>query len=190
VAGRGRREAHGAGFHGERRTDETHGPTADPEARLHRKSRGKEAKLRFMGHVATENRNGVVVFSRTTLATGAAERNAGLAMVGEVVPPGSTLGGDKGYDTQDFVEDLRDWGVTPHVAQNDTRRRSAIDGRTTHHEGYAISQKKRKPVFRWMKTVALLRKTRHRGVDRVGWLFTLSAVAYDLVRIRNLTWVT
>ena len=177
-------------FHGERRKNDTHASTTDPQARLFRKGKGKEAKLCFMGHVVTENRHGLVVAARTTLATGPAEREASVAMM-KRLPQGrrSTLGGDKGYDTQAHVRDLRKLGVTPHVAQNDKGRSSAIDDRTTTHEGYEISQRKRKAieqVFGWGKTVGPIHKTKHRGRDRVGWMFTFTQAAYNLVRMRNL----
>jgi len=140
--------------------------------------------------VVTENRNGLVVDARLTLANGTAERDAAAAML-EQKPAGRrvTLGGDRGYDTAGFIEKLRGLQVTPHVAQNTTNRQSAIDARTTRHEGYAVSQRKRKrveEVFGWLKTVALQRKTRFRGPDRVGWMFTFAAAAYNLVRMRNL----
>ncbi len=150
----------------------------------------KEAKLVFMGHALTENRNGLVVDTRLTLATGHAEREAALEMVRALEASHVTVGVDKGYDTRDFVAGLRAQNATPHVAQNTRNRRSAIDGRTTRHPGYAVSQKKRKrieEVFGWMKTVGMLRKTRHRGLARVGWIFTFTAAVYNLVRIRNLT---
>jgi Transposase DDE domain len=140
--------------------------------------------------VLTENRNGLIVDARLTQATGTAEREAAVEMLGQ--KPASkrvSLGGDKGYDTGDFVKQLRAINVTPHVAQNDTNRHSAIDGRTTHHQGYGISQRKRKrveEVFGWMKTIALQRKTRFLGPERTGWMFTLAAAAYNLVRMRNL----
>lgn len=186
----GGRKATERDFHGERRKNETHVSTTDPESRLFRKGKGKEAKLCFMGHVVTENRNGLVVASRTRLATGVAEREASVAMM-KGLPRGrrSTLGGDKGYDTQAHVRDLRELGVTPHVAQNDTGQRSAIDDRTTTHVGYEISQRKRKAieqVFGWGKTVGPIRKTKYRGRDRVGWMFTFTQAAYNLVRMRNL----
>ena len=140
-----------------------------------------------------ENRNGLVVDTRLTRATGTAERDAALDMVGRI-PGGTgrvTLGGDKNYDTKDFVGKLREAAVTPHVAQNQHQRHpSAIDERTTRHAGYDLSQRKRKRVeeiFGWIKTIAGLRKTRHRGKDRVGWMFTLAAAAFNLVRMRNLT---
>ncbi len=164
--------AGGRDFHGERRKNDTHASTTDPEARLLRKGPGKEAKLCFLGHVITENRNGLVVATQTTITTGTAEREASVMMMkGVVRAPRSTLGGDKNYDTQEHVKALRALGVTPHVAQNDTNRRSAIDDRTTTHVGYEISQRKRKcveQVFGWGKTVGPIRKTKHRGVKRVG----------------------
>ena len=181
-------------FHGERRTNATHQSTTDPEARLYKKGRGYEAKLSYLGHVTMENRSGLVVDARLTPATGTAERDAALEMAADI--PGRhrvTMGGDKAYDTRNFVAELRVLGVTPHVAQNTTGRRSAIDERTTRQRGYAISQRARKrveEVFGWMKTIALMRKTRHRGVARVGWMFTFTAAVYNLVRLRNLALVT
>jgi transposase len=178
-------------FHGEKRLNQTHASTTDPEARLFRKGKGKEAKLCFMGHVLMENRHGLVISPRLSAATGTAEREAAEAMVEGV--PGRhriTVGGDKAYDTRGFVQAMRGLKAVPHVAQNCQGRKSAIDGRTTRHPGYAISQRLRKRVeeiFGWMKTVGNLRKTRHRGEDRVDFVFTLTAAAYNLVRIRNLT---
>ena len=174
-------------FHGERRSNATHASTTDPEARLIRKSRGQEAKLAYQGHVLMENRHGLVVDTCVSQATGIAERETAVAMATNL-RRGATVGADKGYDTRGFVAALRSLGLTPHVAQNTTRQASAVDQRTTRHAGYAVSQQKRKRVeeiFGWVKTVALLRKTRHRGVRRVGWLFTLAAALYNLVRIRN-----
>ena len=177
-------------FRGERRTNATHASTTDPEARLYKKAAGQEAKLCFLGHVLMENRHGLVVNTRLTQATGTAEREAALALVRE--RPGRqrvTLGGDKNYDTHAFVQELRAVQVTPHVAQHTTNRASAIDGRTTRHPGYAVSQQKRKRVeeiFGWLKTVGLLRKVKLRGLQRVGWLFTFAAAVYNLVRMRNL----
>jgi transposase len=177
-------------FHGEKRSNETHRSTTDPDAMLARKSRGTPALLSYRGHLLTENRNGLVVSTLTTRAYGSAERDAALLMAESL--PGThrvTLGADKGYDTREFIAELRHLEITPHVAQNDTNRRSAVDERTTRHAGYPISQKARKrieEVFGWMKTIGLLRKLRHRGLERVGWMFTFAAAAYNLVRIRNL----
>jgi transposase len=179
-------------FHGEKRSNQTHESKTDPEARLYKKGPGKEAKLSYQGQVLMENRNGLVTATRLTQATGTAEREAALDMTQQIAGRDRhrvTLGADKAYDTHDFVESLRELKVTPHVTQNTTRRSSAIDGRTTRHAGYAVSQRKRKRVeeiFGWIKTVALMRKTRHRGMARVGWMFTFTAAAYNLVRIRNL----
>jgi transposase len=177
-------------FHGETRTNATHASTTDPEAKLARKGKGKEAKLSYSGHVLMENRNGLVVDATVLQATGTAERDAALAMAAELPGDGRvTIGGDKNYDTAPFVEELRGLNVTPHVAQNNKGRRSAIDKRTTRHPGYLISQQKRKRVeeiFGWLKTVGGLRKLRHRGLDRVEWMFTFAVAAYNLVRLRNL----
>lgn len=177
-------------FRGERRTNATHASTTDPEARLYKKAAGQEAKLCFLGHVLMENRHGLVVNAMVTPATGTAEREAALALVDTRFPTQRiTLGGDKNYDTAAFVDALRTRQVTPHVAQHTTNRASAIDGRTTRHPGYAVSQQKRKrveEVFGWLKTVGLLRKVKLRGVQRVGWLFTFAAAVYNLVRMRNL----
>lgn len=179
-------------FHGQQRRNDTHASTTDPDALLARKGKGKEAKLCFSGHVLMENRNGLVVNATVCQATGTAEREAALAMMDELLDNGRvTLGADKNYDTKDFVKDLRDRNVTPHVAQHqNARRSSAIDGRTTRHDGYQISQKKRKRVeeiFGWLKTIGGMRKQRHRGLPKVDWMFTFAAAAYNLVRIRNLT---
>jgi transposase len=178
-------------FHGERRRNNTHASTTDPDARLFRKGPGKEARLCFMGHALMENRNGLIVGAVTTRASGHAERLAALALIAPHAdrPQPVTLGGDKGYDAGDFVMELREKAVTPHVAQNTNGRRSAIDGRTTRHSGYAVSQRIRKRVeeaFGWAKTVAGLRKMRHRGLPKVGWQFTLAMAAYDLVRLPKL----
>jgi len=174
-------------FHGEERSNATHQSTTDPEARLARKGAGKEAKLSYAGHVLMENRNGIAVNGQVTQADGRAEPQAAIAMVEEI--PGQrrvTLGADKGYDSKQFVQELRDHQVTPHLARKPT---SIIDDRTTRHPGYAISQQKRKrieEIFGWLKTVAGLRKTRPRGVARVGWMFTFALAVYNLVRMRNL----
>jgi len=179
-------------FHGEKRSNDTHESTTDPEARLYKKSTGKEAKLSFMGHVVIDNRYGLVVSTRYTQSTGTAEREAGEEMIKKVKGKRKsqiTLGADKNFDTSDFVKAMRKLNVTPHVAQNTTNRASAIDGRTTCHPGYAISQWKRKiveEVFGWLKTIGLMRKTRHKGVTRGGWMFTLANALYNLIRIRNI----
>jgi IS5 family transposase len=177
-------------FHGEKRSNETHASTTDPDARLYRKGPGQASRLCHMGHALMENRSGLVVDATVTAATGTAEREAAVAMVGEL-PAGSrvTLGADKAYDTSDFVAEMRRMGVTPHVAQNNNGRRSAIDGRTTRHAGYGVSVRVRKrieEVFGWTKTVGGMRKTRHRGTEKVGWVFTLTAAAYNLARLPKL----
>jgi transposase len=177
-------------FKGEKRKNHTHESTTDPDARLWTKSRGSQAKLSYMGHVLMENRNGLLVEAFLTEANGRAERDAALLMA-EAVPPGKqvTLGGDKAYDTQEFVRELRGMNITPHLAQNTTNRRSAIDERTTRHAGYEVSQRKRKRVeqsFGWMKVVGMLRKVKLRGIEKVGWLFTFTGAAYNLCRLRNL----
>lgn len=178
-------------FHGEKRSNQTHESKTDPEAKLARKGKGKEAKLSYNGNLLVENRNGLIVDAEVWEANGTAERDAALAMLEQV--PGDkrvTVGGDKAYDTAGFVAECRNIKVTPHVAQNLERPGgSAIDARTTQHPGYAISQRKRKRVeecFGWLKTVALLRKVRYRGIAKVGWVFTFAAAAYNLVRMRNL----
>ena len=179
-------------FHGESRSNQTHASTTDADALLARKGSGKEAKLSYSGHVLMENRNGLVANAEVLQANGAAERDAALVMI-EAIPGDHpvTVGGDKNYDTKDFVAEARNLKATPHVAQNiHARRRSAIDGRTTRHVGYGLSQVKRKRVeeiFGWMKTVGGMRKLRHRGLQLVGWMFTFAAAAYNLVRMRNLT---
>jgi transposase len=179
-------------FKGQKRSNETHESTTDPEARLYRKGSGMEAKLCFMGHTLMENRSGLIVDACLTAADGHAERIAALSMIEPRAdrPRAVTLGADKAYDAEDFVNELRSMNVRPHVAQNDNGRRSAIDRRTTRHAGYAMSQKIRKRIeegFGWMKTVGGQRKTRFRGKDRVGWAFTFSAAAYNLVRLPKLT---
>jgi len=180
-------------FHGEKRTNTTHQSSTDPEARLYKKSAGAEAKLCYLGHALLDNRHGLLADVQLTIASGTAERDAGTEMMQRRQRRWPrkrlTLGGDKNYDTRDFVHKMRKLNVTPHVAQNNKSRSSAIDERTTHHAGYEVSQRKRKLVeefFGWMKTIGLMRKTRHRGVERVGWMFTFTAAAYNLVRIKNL----
>jgi transposase len=179
-------------FHGENRSNETHASKTDPHAKLARKGPGKEAKLSYSGNLLVENRNGLIVDAEVFEANGTAERHAALVML-EQIPSTKpvTAGGDKGYDTADFVAECRHLGVTPHVAQNEGRRGgSAIDARTTRHPGYGISQQKRKRIeecFGWLKTIALLRKVRHRGIFKVDWVFTFACAAYNLVRMRNLS---
>jgi len=177
-------------FRGERRTNATHASTPDLDARLYKKAKGQGARLAYLGHVFMENRHGLVVDTRVTPATGTAERQAALAMAEGI--PGQqrvTLGADTSYGTRDFVRELCVLQVTPHVAQHIMGRVSAIDRRTTRHPGYAVSQRRRQcveEIFGWMNTVGLLRKTRHRGVARQGWMFTVAAAVYNLVRMRTL----
>jgi IS5 family transposase len=178
-------------FHGEKRSNDTHESTTDPDARLARKSGGHEAKLAYCGNVMIENRNGLVVDTELLQCNGTAERDAAMLMVERVEGTERiTVAADKAYDTKDFVSEMRGMNVTPHVSQNTKRPGgSAIDGRTTRHEGYQVSQRKRKrieEVFGWIKTVGTLRKTRHRGLETVRWVFTFTATAYNLVRMRNL----
>ena len=179
-------------FHGRKRSNATHASTTDPEARLFRKGKGKEAKLSFMGHAMAENRHGLVVETAMTQATGTAERQAAKAMI-ESHSPGSarqlTVGADKAYDTADLVADLRAMCVTPHVAQNTSGRASAIDGRTTRHPGYALSQRKRKLIeeaFGWAKTIGGLARPMRHGRARIGFAFTFAMAAYDLIRLPRL----
>jgi len=180
-------------FHGEKRSNDTHQSTTDPEARLFRKGPGKESKLCFMGHLTMDNRHGLVVAVRYGQATGRAEREAAQAMLKALQKKHPrrrlTVGADKGYDTHEFTEQLRRLNVTPHVAQNTAHRSSAIDQRTTRHPGYQISQRFRKRVeeiFGWLKTVGLLRKTKYKGVNRGGWVFSFANAVYNLLRIRNI----
>jgi transposase len=178
-------------FHGERRCNDTHQSTTDPEARLYKKAVGREAKLGYLAHLLTENRHGFIVDTAVTDATGTAERDAALYMLGELplTTRRVTVAGDKNFDVATWVAAVRQLGITPHVAQNTSHRRSAIDGRTTRHPGYALSQRCRKKVeqpFGWMKTVGLLRKLRHRGGRKVDWIVAFTAAAYNLVRWRTL----
>ena len=177
-------------FRGEKRTNATHASTTDPDAKLYRKGPGMEAKLCFIGHALMENRSGLLVDTCLTQAGGHAERVAALAMIEPRAerPNAVTLGADRGYDAADFVNELRSLNVRPHVAQNTTRR-SAIDGRTTRHAGYAASQRARKRIeeaFGWMKTVAGMHRPKLRGVDRVGWAFSFAAAAYNLICLPRL----
>ena len=177
-------------FHDDKRCNDTHASTTDPEARLYRKSNGKEAKLCYLGHATIEHKNGLVVGCTVSQATGRAEREAALEMLDEIPRAKlATVSADKAYDTRAFVAACRERGLTPHVAQNTSGRSSAIDARTTRHAGYAISQKKRKRVeepFGWVKTIAGMRKVKYRGRRLVGWMFTLAITAYNLIRMRKL----
>jgi transposase len=180
-----------ADFHGQKRSNDTHASTTDPDARLYRKGKGKETKLCFIGHALMENCHGLLVDACLTLADGHAERVAALHMIEPRAdrPTAITLGADKAYDAEDFVNELRSMNVTPHVAQNTSGRSSAIDRRTTRYDGYAVSQRIRKRIeeaFGWIKTVAGQEKTSFRGRDRVGWAFTFAAAAYNLVRLPKL----
>ena len=181
-----------ANFHGQRRRNATHQSTTDPDARLYKKARGREARLGYLGHVLMEHRSGLIVNARVTPADGYGERDAALVMIeGCRGRHRITIAADKAYDTRGFVANVRALGATPHVAQYTARahRRSAIDGRTTRHLGYAKSQQRRKLVeqsFGWMKTVGGLRKLRHRGGPLVTWIFTFTAAAYNIVRLRRL----
>ncbi len=178
-------------FHGQKRSNETHESQTDPDALLARKGKGKEARLSYNGDLLIENRNGLIVNAELLQANGRAERDAALVMLEQLGGNGRvTVGGDKGYDTAEFVDQCRHMNVTPHVAQNTARPGgSAIDARTTRHAGYDRSQKKRKRIeecFGWLKDIALLRKLKHRGLFKVGWIFTFAAAAYNLVRMRKL----
>jgi len=180
----------GADFHGQQRRNDTHASTSDPDARLYRKGHSQEAKLSYMGHVVIENRNALVMACELSVASGYAEREAAARLL-EQVPRSrrATVGADKAYDTRDFVATVRALGFTPHVAQNTTKRRSAIDRRTTSHSGYAASQVMRKLVehpFGWIKSVAGLWQVKHRGQAKIGWNFALAIAAYNLTRMRTL----
>lgn len=177
-------------FRGEKRSNQTHASTTDPDAMLYRKGPGMEAKLCFIGHALMENRNGLFVEARLTKVSGHAERLAALDMIEPYAdrPNMITLGGDKGFDAADFVMELREVNVTPHIAQNTTRR-SAIDGRTTRHPGYEVSQRIRKRIeegFGWMKTIGGMRRPKYRSREKVAWAFTLATAAYDLIRLPKL----
>ena len=178
-------------FKGEKRSNETHASTTDADARLAKKSGGQEAKLAFTGHLLMENRNGLIVDARLTQATGTAEPEAALDMLGELPGTGKkTVGADKNYDTAAFVAASRELGVTPHVAQNiGPHRGSNIGGRTTRHDGYRISQVIRKRIEEangWVKEVGGMAQTKFRGLARVGWMFTFKAAAYNLIRMPRL----
>jgi transposase len=178
-------------FHGEARRNDTHQSTTDPDARLYKKAAGREAKLGYLAHLLTENRHGFIVDTAVTDASGTAERDAAITMLGELplTTRRLTVGADKNYDTRAWVAAVRAMGITPHVAQSTRYRSSAIDGRTTRHPGYALSDRCRKKIeqpFGWMKTVGLLRKLRHRGGRKVDWIVSFTAAAYNLVRWRTL----
>ena len=176
-------------FHGEKRSNKTHESTTDGDSRLFRKGRGKEAKLTYMGHILTENRNGFIVETEVTSSGTSHEWDAGITMLArQSTRPGQTIGADKGYDTGEFVIGCRTFGVTPHVAAK--KSLSAIDGRTTGTKGYGVSQRKRKKVeecFGWMKTFGLMHKLRHRGTPKVDWMFRLTATAYNITRLKAYT---
>ena len=178
-------------FHGEKRRNDTHASTTEPEAKLYKKGKGKEAKLSYIGNVMTENRNGFVVEAELRPVSGSVEREAAAAMIVRHSPSAQriTVGADKGFDTADFVADMRAFNVTPHVAQNMTARRSAIDGRTTRHSGYGISQRKRKRVeepFGWGKTIGGLARPMLRGVKKLDFKFIWTMAAYDLIKLPRL----
>jgi transposase len=177
-------------FRGETLSNETHASTTDPDARLYKKAPGAAARLCHMGHVVMENRSCLVVETKVTRANGTAEAQAAAAMIGAM--PGQhriTVGADKLFDTGGFVAEMRGLNVTPHVAQNDNGRASAIDGRTTRHPGYTVSlilRKRIEEAFGWIKTIGGQAKTHFRGTPRVDWMFTLAAAAYDLIRLPKL----
>lgn len=177
-------------FRGQRRSNDTHESTTDPESRLMRKGSGQPAKLSYMGHALVENRHGLLLDLHVSSATGYAEREAALEMLDAADHATRfTVGADRGYDTRDFVDDCRDIGATPHIAQHQNRRRSAIDDRTTRHPGYSISQRIRKrieQVFGWAKTVGGLRRTRYRGLRRTQFAAHIVGAAYNLLRIAHL----
>ncbi len=180
-----------ADFRGQKRSNHTHASTSDADALLYRKGPGMEARLCFIGHGLMENRSGLIVDTRLTRVSGHAERLAALEMIAPLGnrPRAITLGADRGYDAAGFVEELRTLNVRPHVAQNTSAQRSAIDMRTARHPGYAASQRVRKRIeeaFGWIKTVAGMRKTKLRGLGRVGWAFAFAAAAYNLVRLPRL----
>lgn len=178
----------GENFHGQKRSNDTHESTTDPDSRSYRKGPGKEAKLTYMGHIVTENRNGLIIEATVTEAGGRQEWLAATELLSrQSIRSGQTIGADKGYDVGPFVEPCREMAITPHVAAR--KKGSCIDGRTTRHEGYEVSQRKRKQVeqpFGWMKTYGLMRKLRHRGQDTVDWLFRLTATAYNITRLKRL----
>jgi transposase len=180
----------GSDFRGQKRRNDTHASTTDPDSRLFRKGLSQESKLSYMGHVVIENRNALVMGCQATHATGSAERDSAVQLLARVSHHGrATVGADRAYDTRDFVARLREQGLRPHVAQNTSRRRSAIDARTTRFDGYRLSQVARKRVehpFGWIKSAAGLFQLKHRGLPKVDWVFTFASAAYNLTRLRNL----
>jgi transposase len=181
----------GGDFHGEKRTNQTHASSTDPDARLYRKSKGKEARLSYLGHIVTENRHGLIAEAMTTHADGTAEADAALLMLKDLAKRSSriTVGADKAYDVAGLVSVLRELNVTPHVIQNHKNRRSAIDGRTTRPVGYGISLGKRwlvEKAFGWLKQTGPLRKVKLRGLPKVDWLVLFSCAAFNLLRIPKL----
>jgi len=178
----------GQSFHGQKRTNETHQSDTDPDSRLFRKGKGKESKLCHMGHILTENRNGLIVETEVTEAGTSQEWDAGTTMLAKQgTRPGRTVGADKGYDTLEFVAGSRGLGITPHVAAKSSRSR--IDKRTTRTDGYKISQVKRKRIeecFGWMKDIGLMRKLRHVGRAKINWIFRFTAAAYNVTRLKGL----
>jgi transposase len=181
----------GGDFHGEKRTNQTHESTTDPDARLYKKSKGQEARLSYLGHIVTENRHGLIAEAMTTHADGTAEADAALLMLKDMAKGSRriTVGADKAYDIGSLVRVLRELNVTPHVIQNNTNRRSAIDQRTTRHLGYEISLSKRwlvEKAFGWLKQTGPLRKVKLRGLEKVDWLFLFSCAAFNLLRIPKL----
>jgi transposase len=184
----------GSNFRGQDRTNDTHASTTDPDARLYRKSRGAEARLAYLGHLLIENRHGLIADAMATQADGRAERDAGILMLHAQWKRAPwrhrTVGGDKAYDVREFVDVTRALGTTPHIAQNLARSGgSAIDARTTRHEGYAISQHARpriEPAFGWLKTIAWMRKVKLRGLKKVDWLFVFASAAFNLIRLPKL----
>jgi transposase len=184
----------GRDFHGQSRKNDTHASKTDPDAKLYRRSNHGDARLSYLGHLLIENRHGLIVNAMVTTADGTAERDAAMLMLhahGKAAPwRHRTLGADKGYDTRDFVDVIRELNVTPHVTQNLARRGgSAIDGRTTRHDGYAMSQHARpriEPAFGWLKTIAWIRKIKLRGLPKVDWLFVFASAAFNLIRLPKL----
>jgi transposase len=181
----------GGEFRGQERKNDTHASKTDPDARSYRKGQGQEAKMSYLGHAVVENRHGLIAAAMATQADGTAEREASILMLSEFPETAGriTWGGDRAYDTEEHVSLVRELGATPHVAQNDTNRRSAIDGRTTRHPGYRISLSRRwlvEKVFGWLKQTAGLRQIKLRGLEKVKWLFVFACAAYNLLRIPKL----